>query len=195
MLIRQLLLIAAGASYGLLSAAGVFTVLVAVGLIPRFAGKTHTARYVLLYEEMVIFGTLAGCFITVFPKYSQWGSFLREQFPEKMRLWMATGVAAQAVFGLFPGCLSDAWRWLSRRCWTVFPFLPEEFRSGMVWDGRSWVWRRGKSVGLCSILPQNCTGPYNKPGASVRGSGSPYYRKVCTRRAENERWTKKGGRV
>ena len=31
MLIRQLLLIAAGASYGLLSAAGVFTVLVAVG--------------------------------------------------------------------------------------------------------------------------------------------------------------------
>ena len=76
MLIRQLLLIAAGASYGLLSAAGVFTVLVAVGLIPRFAGKTHTAHYVLLYEEMVIFGTLAGCFATVFPKYSQWGSFL-----------------------------------------------------------------------------------------------------------------------
>ena len=103
MLIRQLLLIAAGASYGLLSAAGVFTVLVAVGLIPRFAGKTHTARYVLLYEEMVIFGTLAGCFVTVFPKYSQWGSFLREQFPKEMRLWMATGVAAQAVFGLFSG--------------------------------------------------------------------------------------------
>ena len=98
MLIRQLLLIAAGASYGLLSAAGVFTVLVAVGLIPRFAGKTHTARYVLLYEEMVIFGTLAGCFVTVFPEYSQWGSFLREQFPEKMRLWLAIGVAAQAVF-------------------------------------------------------------------------------------------------
>ena len=103
MLIRQLLLIASGASYGLLSAAGVFTVLVAVGLIPRFAGKTHTARYVLLYEEMVIFGTLAGCFATVFPEYSQWGSFLQERFPEKMRLWMATGVAAQAVFGLFSG--------------------------------------------------------------------------------------------
>ena len=103
MLIRQLLLIAAGASYGLLSAAGVFTVLVAVGLVPRFAGKTHTAHYVLLYEEMVIFGTLAGCFATVFPKYSQWGSFLQERFPEKMRLWMATGVAAQAVFGLFSG--------------------------------------------------------------------------------------------
>ena len=103
MLIRQLLLIVTGASYGLLSAAGVFTVLVAVGLIPRFAGKTHTARYVLLYEEMVIFGTLVGCFVTIFPEYSQWGNYLREHFPEQMRLWTAAGIGAQAVFGLFAG--------------------------------------------------------------------------------------------
>ena len=92
MLFRQLLLIVAGASYGLLSAAGVFTVLVAVGLIPRFAGRTHTARYILLYEEMVIFGTLAGCFVTVFPEYSQWGSYLRERFPEYMSLWRVAAV-------------------------------------------------------------------------------------------------------
>lgn len=103
MLFRQLLLIVAGASYGLLSAAGVFTVLVAVGLIPRFAGRTHTARYILLYEEMVIFGTLAGCFVTVFPEYSQWGSYLREGFPEYMSLWRVAGVGVQAVFGLFAG--------------------------------------------------------------------------------------------
>lgn len=103
MLIRQLLLIAAGASYGLLSAAGVFTVLVAVGLIPRFAGKTHTARYVLLYEEMVIFGTLAGCFVTIFPEYSQWGSYLREQFPEHVWLWAAADIGAQTIFGVFAG--------------------------------------------------------------------------------------------
>lgn len=83
MLIRQLLLIAAGASYGLLSAAGVFTVLVAVGLIPRFAGKTHTAHYVLLYEEMVIFGTLAGCFATVFRNTVSGGAFCRSGFRRK----------------------------------------------------------------------------------------------------------------
>lgn len=83
MLIRQLLLIAAGASYGLLSAAGVFTVLVAVGLIPRFAGKTHTAHYVLLYEEMVIFGTLAGCFATVFQSTVSGGAFCRSGFRRK----------------------------------------------------------------------------------------------------------------
>ena len=33
----------AGLSFGMLAAAGVFTVLSAVGLIPRFAGKTHSA--------------------------------------------------------------------------------------------------------------------------------------------------------
>lgn len=73
------------------------------GADPRFAGKTHTARYVLLYEEMVIFGTLAGCFVTIFPEYSQWGNYLREHFPEQMRLWTAAGIGAQAVFGLFAG--------------------------------------------------------------------------------------------
>lgn len=112
MFLKQLFLAVTGPSYGLLSAAGVFTVLVAVGLIPRFAGKTHTARYVLLYEEMVIFGTLAGCFVTVFPEYSQWGSFLREQLPGQIRLWTALGVTAQAVFGwfagMFIGCLALA---------------------------------------------------------------------------------------
>lgn len=109
---QQLLLIVTGASYGLLSAAGVFTVLVAVGLIPRFAGKTHTSRHVLLYEEMVIFGTLAGCFVTAFPEYSQWGTYLRQQLPEQMALWNAAGITAQAVFGwfsgMFIGCLALA---------------------------------------------------------------------------------------
>ena len=68
-------LIVLGASYGLLSAAGVFTVLVAVGLVPRFAGKTHTADKAVLYEEMVIFGTLTGCVLTVFNRYCQFGAW------------------------------------------------------------------------------------------------------------------------
>ena len=49
------------------------------------------------------FGTLAGCFVTIFPEYSQWGNYLREHFPEQMRLWTAAGIGAQAVFGLFAG--------------------------------------------------------------------------------------------
>ena len=167
MLIRQLLLIVTGASYGLLSAAGVFTVLVAVGLIPRFAGKTHTARYVLLYEEMVIFGTLAGCFVTIFPEYSQWGNYLREHFPEQMRLWTAAGIGAQAVFGLFAGmfigCLALA---------IAEIFLPEESLSATGWAGPFWGWQRERSAGHCFILPQNCIGPCNKQGNSSGGAST-----------------------
>lgn len=92
-----------GTSYGLLSAAGVFTVLVAVGLVPRFAGKTHTAKKVFLFEEMVIFGTLAGCVVTVFPEYCQFGAFWQQHFPQYIRLWEGIGSCFQAVFGLFSG--------------------------------------------------------------------------------------------
>uniref|UniRef100_UPI004055E2C4 stage V sporulation protein AB n=1 Tax=Acetatifactor sp. TaxID=1872090 RepID=UPI004055E2C4 len=92
-----------GASYGILAAAGVFTVLVAVGLVPRFAGKTHTANKVLLYEEMVVFGAIAGALISVFPEYSQFGAFWQQRFPEYMQLWEGIGIVVQAVFGLFCG--------------------------------------------------------------------------------------------
>lgn len=73
---KYIFLIFAGASFGLLAAAGVFTVLTAVGLVPRFAGKTHTARKILLFEEMVIIGTIVGCFVSIFPEYCQVGAGL-----------------------------------------------------------------------------------------------------------------------
>lgn len=103
MILKQAFLALIGTSYGLLAAAGVFTVLVAVGLVPRFAGKTHTAKKVLLYEEMVIFGTLVGSFLSVFPEYSQFAAFWQEHFPQYLKLWEGVGTFAQAVFGLFSG--------------------------------------------------------------------------------------------
>lgn len=109
---KELLLILIGTSYGLLSAAGVFTVFVAVGLVPRFAGKTHTAKYILVYEEMVVFGTLIGGFVSVFSRYSGVGAYLQQTFPENLRLWLGLGTFAQLIFGLFcgmfVGCLALA---------------------------------------------------------------------------------------
>lgn len=96
-------LVLIGGSYGLLAAAGVFTVLVAVGLVPRFAGKTHTAKHVLLYEEMVIFGTLTGCILSVFPEYCQFGAWWQQRFPSA-DVWLAgMGNLFQGIFGLFSG--------------------------------------------------------------------------------------------
>ncbi len=96
-------MILTGASYGLLAAAGVFTVLVAVGLVPRFAGRTHTANKVLLYEEMVVFGTITGCIFSVFSRYCQIGEWWQQRFPEQLKIWLGTGVFIQILFGLFAG--------------------------------------------------------------------------------------------
>jgi stage V sporulation protein AB len=43
-----------GASFGFIVSGGVFTVLISVGLIPRFAGKMHIAKHIFLLEEMVV---------------------------------------------------------------------------------------------------------------------------------------------
>lgn len=53
-------------SFGFIVSAGVFTVLLAVGLIPRFAGKTHTGDHIFLYEEMVVAGSIIGNLWSVF---------------------------------------------------------------------------------------------------------------------------------
>jgi len=66
MILRKILLGVVGVAAGLGVSGGVFTTLMAIGLIPRFAGKTNTADHIFLYEEMVIFGTILGGLISVF---------------------------------------------------------------------------------------------------------------------------------
>lgn len=100
---RGLFLILFGASFGSLAAAGVFTVLVAVGVVPRFAGKTHTANKVFLYEEMVTFGAIFGGIISIFPEGCQIGAFLQERAPQYQSLWFWGSNVLLSVFGLFAG--------------------------------------------------------------------------------------------
>lgn len=109
--IKQVFLGFVSGSFGVLSAAGVFTVLVAVGLVPRFAGKTHTGRKVILYEEMVIFGTAFGCFASVFEQLCHVGEFVLSQ-GVPIRIWQGIGnlfLIMYGVFaGMFVGCLALA---------------------------------------------------------------------------------------
>lgn len=102
-MLQGVFLILTGVSYGLLAAAGVFTVLAAVGLVPRFAGRTHTAEYIWIYEEMVIFGSLTGCVLSIFSRYCQLGAWWEKRFPGYVGLLHGIGGVWQAVFGLFAG--------------------------------------------------------------------------------------------
>lgn len=74
---QQAFLALYGISAGLLVSAGIFTVLLAVGMTPRFVGKTHTARKVFLYENCIAAGAVAGTFFTVVPVLRHAGELLR----------------------------------------------------------------------------------------------------------------------
>lgn len=100
--LKIFLLILFGGSFGLLASAGVFTVLVAVGLIPRFADKSHTAGKIILYEEMVVLGTVAGGLVSVFERYCHFGERLILAGVSQTAVQNA-GTVFVAVFGIFAG--------------------------------------------------------------------------------------------
>lgn len=61
-----IVMVVIGISSGLMVSGGLFTVLLTVGLIPRFAGKTHTGRHVKIYETATILGTMFFCLMQLF---------------------------------------------------------------------------------------------------------------------------------
>lgn len=106
MFFKQMLLAVIGVSSGLIVSAGVFTVLISVGLIPRFAGKMHVARKIFVLEEMVVLGTLAGGFFSIFSEWGMIGEFVRghKVFGGATDgIWNLAGTVFLVVFGLFAG--------------------------------------------------------------------------------------------
>ena len=106
MILSKLLLAVVGLGAGILVSAGVFTVLLSVGLVPRFAGKTHTGEKIFLYEEMVVFGTLVGCLASVFPGAvifcREWLQERLDAAGENAAFW-GLAFGAEALTGLFAG--------------------------------------------------------------------------------------------
>lgn len=107
MFLKQVLLGIIGISSGLIVSAGVFTVLISVGLIPRFAGKMHVARKIFVLEEMVVLGTLFGGFFSVFGEWGMIGEFVRGHrlFGENATegVWNLIGTVFLLIFGVFAG--------------------------------------------------------------------------------------------
>lgn len=91
---------------GLMVSGGVFTALLALGLVPRFAGKTHTADHILTYESAVIYGCIAGGLTGVLKlKF-----FLQEMLFDSINailtsnLWMWITEPMISMSGFFAGC-------------------------------------------------------------------------------------------
>ena len=112
---KDIYLAVIGLSSGLMVSGGVFTVLLSVGLVPRFAGKTHTGGKIFLYEEMIVFGTLFGNMMSAFEFPSTLGEWIvHSQFlgNETEAVWNAVSTAVLCIAGVFAGifvgCLAAA---------------------------------------------------------------------------------------
>lgn len=65
-MIRGILLFVIGISSGMIVAAGVFSFITMIGIIPRFAARTNTAKHILIYEDMVIYSGIIANTISIF---------------------------------------------------------------------------------------------------------------------------------
>lgn len=104
---EQFLLALLGLSFGVFTAGGVFTTVIVVALVPRFAARFHTAYKIFLYEEWIVAGAIAG---GIFGVYSHlWPVVLWEARSAPAR-W--SGIAGVTIFGfftgMFVGCLALA---------------------------------------------------------------------------------------
>lgn len=104
---EQLFLVVLGLSFGVFTAGGVFTTVIVVALIPRFAARFHTAYKIEFYEEWIVAGSIAG---GIFGVYSHlWTTPAWEE----RGILLKCGGMAFAVFwglftGMFVGCLALA---------------------------------------------------------------------------------------
>lgn len=107
MLIKQIFMAVLGASFGMIVSGGVFTVLISVGLIPRFAGKMHIAKHIFILEEMVVLGTVAGDFFSIFSDYGNIGKWVLSNSvfgaDNTAAVWRVIGDIILILFGVFSG--------------------------------------------------------------------------------------------
>ncbi len=104
-MLRLVMLGFCGICFGIITSAGVFTVLSAVGLVPRFIGKTHSAKEVMLYENMIILGTTVGGVFSVLGDEIQLGDFFVGRLGVAPVTWEAVANVVLAAGGLFSGML------------------------------------------------------------------------------------------
>lgn len=114
-------------SCGLAVAGGMFALLIALGVVARVAGKTHTASWVLYYEDAASFGGIFGNLFSIY------------QFP------VPVGIAGAALFGLFAGIFTGTWAMALTEIVDAVPIFTRRIhlREGIPWLILSMALGRG----------------------------------------------------
>lgn len=93
-----------GAACGLMISGGVFTALLALGLVPRFAGKSHTANHILTYETAVVSGCIIGGILSALPVWEYLENHLYQMTFFDTGFWEMIADVGMAGGGFFAGC-------------------------------------------------------------------------------------------
>lgn len=111
----QIFLALLGLSAGFAVAGGLFALIIGLGVVSRFAGKTRTAHHIVLYENCVAWGGIIGNILFVY------------RFPGP-ELWIVL-----PIFGLFAGVFVGSWYMALAEMVNTFPifFRRIKFLRGM----------------------------------------------------------------
>lgn len=112
---QQILFAITGLSAGFAVAGGMFALIIALGVVSRFAGKTHTAKYVFLYEDAVALGGILGNLMSVY------------------RFTLPLGKVGAGIFGIFSGIFVGAWAMALTEIVNIIPIFTRRItlRRGM----------------------------------------------------------------
>jgi stage V sporulation protein AB len=91
-------------------AGGLFALLIALGVISRFAGKTHTAKYIFYYEDAAALGGILGNAFSVY------------------HFRIPVGMVGVVSFGLFSGIYTGAWSMALTEIVDIVPIFSRRVR-------------------------------------------------------------------
>ena len=107
---RNVFLALIGISAGMVVAGGVFSFIVELGVISDFADRTHTAKHILFYEDMVSAGAVLGNLFQIFEVHLPGRSIFL------------------GIFGLFGGIFVGCWAMALAEILNVFPIFMRRAR-------------------------------------------------------------------
>ncbi len=115
-IIKYIILILFGIGSGVVISGGVFSLIATVGIIPRMAEKTNTLDRIMLYEEAIIFGGIAGTLTLFINFYFPVGWLIAAAFSLCIGIFFGElAVSIAEVLNVFPifmkrfklsGCIS-----------------------------------------------------------------------------------------
>lgn len=103
MWVNQIILAVIGISGGLVVAGGLFAFIIGLGIAADFADRTNTAKSILLYEDCVALGGIAGNLVSVFRIHIPYGAWLLPVFGALSGVFVGCWAMALAeILNLFP---------------------------------------------------------------------------------------------